>query len=108
MSETELVKACVELLKLRGALAWRQNTGAAALPGRGGKKQFVRFGVKGCADILGVLPGGRMLAVECKVGRNQATSEQAAFLDAVCAQGGAGTVVRSLDELETWLDVQLR
>lgn len=95
MRETELVKQCLELLKLRGIFAWRQNTGAMRIGNR-----LVRFGQRGIADILGVLPDGRFLAIECKVGNRKVTTEQNAFLDSVEANGGVALVVRSLDELD--------
>jgi hypothetical protein len=85
-------------------LAWRQNQGA--LTGtRGGKRLFVRFAaMPGISDILGVLPGGRFLAVECKRPGNRPTPEQAAFLAAVEAAGGLALVVRDVAELQAALD----
>lgn len=102
-NETALVKACLALLRLRGILAWRCNTGCARYTDATGGKRLVRFGVPGMSDILCVLPGGRFLAVECKVGRNQLTSDQAVFLARVNAAGGLGVCVRSVDELEAVL-----
>jgi len=101
--ETALVKACIEVLKLRGALCWRQNTGKVKLEYKG-KIRYVPFGVPGMADIGGILPGGRALQVECKVGSNKLTALQAAFLEQVRAQGAVGLVVYSVDELLKGLD----
>jgi hypothetical protein len=53
--ETALVRACLELLALRRILAWRNNSGAFLL-GEGTGRRFVRAGLRGSADILGVLP----------------------------------------------------
>src|SRR5438067_1269941 len=65
--ETDIVRACLQLLQLRKVPAWRNNTGAAAFAA-GGRRRFVRFGVAGAADVFGVLPpSGRLLAVEVKV-----------------------------------------
>jgi hypothetical protein len=103
--EQDLVNACLMLLKLRGALAWRQNQGA--LTGtRGGKRLFVRFAtMPGISDILAVLPpSGRLAAIECKVGRNKPTPQQAAFLAAVEAAGGIAAVVYDVGELARLLD----
>lgn len=40
---------------------WRQNTG-----GMKTADGFVKFGVKGCPDLLGVLRGGRLFGIELK------------------------------------------
>ena len=99
--ETKLVAACLRLLQLRGIYAWRNNTGVARPQRKDGSRGFVRFGKKGSADILGVLPGGRFIAVECKVGRNSTTPDQDDFLGRVRAAGGLAVVVRdTVDELD--------
>jgi len=96
MSETALVKACLEYLRLIGCFVWRNNTGM--LYNKAGRP--VAFGKVGSSDILGMLPGGRFLAVECKVGRGQVTKLQRAFLDEVRVMGGLAIVVRdSVDSL---------
>ncbi len=103
-TETDLVRQCLDLLKLRGVYAWRNNSGAFVL-GKGSGRRFFRAGAKGSADVIGVLPGsGRFLAVECKVGSNQPTADQVAFLDAVRAAGGVAVVIRDVAELVALLD----
>jgi hypothetical protein len=101
--ETDLVRACLQLLRLRGVLAWRVNSGAVAGEYRG-RRRFVKFNTaKGCSDILGILPGGRFLAVECKMPGRKTTPDQAAFLDAVRMAGGLALVVRDVRELQAAL-----
>lgn len=87
--------ALTEVLKaLRGhdAVAWaqRQNTGAAKVGGR-----FVRFGWKGCSDILGMMRDGRFLAIEVKAPKGKLRAEQAEFLNLVQKHGGVGFVARN-------------
>ena len=95
VTETALVRACLDYLTLRGIPAWRANTGAAKFG-----KRFVRFGTPGVSDVLCVLsPHGRLGAIECKVGRNRTSEAQEAFLANVRAAGGLAVVVRSLDDL---------
>lgn len=98
MNETELVKACLDILHELGILAWRQNTGAVAAEHKG-RRRYVRFGVPGISDILGVMPGGRFLAVECKVARNPLTPKQREFLDEINRIGGLGIVARDVDDV---------
>jgi hypothetical protein len=101
--EQDTVRACLQLLSLRGVFAWRNNSGAFVL-GRGRGRRFFRAGLPGSSDVLGVLPGGKFLAVECKAGRNRETLEQAAFLEAVRAAGGVAVTVRDVGELAALLD----
>jgi hypothetical protein len=99
-SEAEILRQCLQYLQLRHIAAWRSNTGAARLSGKGGRVRLVRFGVPGQPDVLGVLsPSGRMLAVEVKRPGKTPTAAQAAFLAAVRAAGGVAGCVHSVDEL---------
>jgi hypothetical protein len=115
--EADVLRGCLQYLKLRGIPAWRANSGGATFAGPGGRRRFVRFtGARGCADILGILPRvgggpssdgrrylsprtGVFLAVECKAGKGRLTAEQEAFLDAVRKAGGVSLVVHSVSEL---------
>jgi hypothetical protein len=96
LSETGVVKACLEYLTLKGIFAWRNNTGAVQVEG----KRFVRFGIKGSPDILGVMPDGRFLGVETKSAKGRLTAEQKAFGEAVTNRRGVYIVARSVSDLE--------
>ena len=92
--EADILRAVLEYLKLAGIFCWRQNTGAVT-EGR----RFIRFGPKGGSDILGVLPGGRILALEVKRSWTVKVSEaQLAFLEAIRNAGGVAAIVTSVDE----------
>lgn len=71
--EGAVVRSCLDYLAVRGIMAWRNNSGATHTERKDGSRGFVRFGRVGSADILGVLPGGRFLAVECKAPRGYPT-----------------------------------
>jgi hypothetical protein len=58
------------------------------------------FGLKGSSDILGLLPGGRFLAVECKAPDGRLSPEQRQFLADIKAQGGLAVVARSYRDIE--------
>jgi hypothetical protein len=95
VTESAVLSACLEYLTLTGIFAWRNNTGAVKVDG----KRFVRFGLKGSPDILGVMPDGRILCVECKSVRGRLTPEQRAFGEAVKRRGGIYIVARGIDDL---------
>ena len=88
MRETELVAACIKLLRSVGVCCWRQNVTKTMMRGR-----WVRFGFPGLSDIIGWLPDGRFLAVECKVGKNTLSKVQRDFLDLLNRSGGLGVAI---------------
>ena len=96
--------ALVEVLKaLRAhpAVAWceRMNTGAARVEGR-----FIRFGFKGCPDVLGQLKDGRLLGVEVKAQAGRLRPEQALFLERIRCAGGVAFVARDLRDVREQLN----
>lgn len=103
--EQSLVMACMKVLQIRGCVIWRQNQGAVRTTYKG-RKGFLKFtrGQKGISDIIGVLPGGRFLAVEVKVGKNTTSEHQDGFLERVNRAGGLGIVVYSIEELISQLE----
>lgn len=80
-----------QTLKHHPLVAWveRQNSGVARMGGR-----FVRFGWRGCSDILGQLRDGRLLAVEVKAPRGRLQVEQREFLSLVRRFGGVAFLAR--------------
>lgn len=92
--ESALVRAVLDYLTLRGVCHWRNNSGALKVGNR-----LVRFGTPGSADILAVLAGGRLLAIECKRRGQSLRQAQRAWLAAVEQAGGIACVARSLDDV---------
>jgi len=100
LSESDLVKMIVDYLLLQGHFAIRVNSGMQFFEGKNGKKHAFRGAPAGTADIIGLLnPSGRFLAIEAKVGRNQPTQLQQAFLEEVNRKGGLGFTAWSLDDV---------
>ena len=87
-------------LRSHSLVAWaeRQNTGAIKVGER-----FVRFGWRGCSDVLGQLKDGRLLACEVKARRGSLRPEQGHFLDRVRQFGGVGIVARNAADVLTAL-----
>jgi len=80
-------------VKIPGARIWRQNTGAAQTA-----RGFVRFGLPGTSDLIGILPDGRFMSIEVKAGRDRLSDKQASFLAMINERGGIGIVARDVDE----------
>lgn len=101
-SEADVLRAVLATLELHPRVAWvaRANSGLFEVQGR-----FIRAGFKGCSDIIGMLKGGRWLAIECKSDKGKLTADQQAFLDTVNGEGGFGFVARSVDDVMAALQV---
>lgn len=88
--EREVLAGVAAAIALLGLEIHRNNTGAARLPGRGGKPQLVRFGQAGAGDFAGWLPGGRHVEIEVKRPGQRPRPEQLARLVRINAAGGVG------------------
>lgn len=104
--ESEVLRACLRALQARGIFAWRNNTGMF-FASHEGRRRAIRAGHPGSADILGLLPDGRLLAVEAKRPGKLPGPGQVAFLQAINTSRGVGVWVSSVDQLEAVLDLAL-
>lgn len=103
-AEADIQRQILEYLKVHGIFAWRQNQGGMTAT-HNGRSRFVRFAhVDGISDIIGVLPGGRFMAIEVKRRGGKPTDAQAAFLERVWSEGGAACVADSLEAAIEFLD----
>lgn len=93
--ESVVVGSCLALLNLLQIPAWRNNTGA--LKDKNGR--MVRYGLKGSADILGIMPDGRFLAIECKRIGGKVRPEQIDFLKMITSHNGVAMIVHNPDEM---------
>mgnify|MGYP007060374987 CR=1 FL=1 len=103
--EAAALAEVLQALRLHPAVAWvrRQNSGVARIGDR-----FVRFGWLGCADLLGQMKDGRLLAVECKAPQGRLTAEQAEFLSLVRHFGGVAFQARDCRDVQLGLDQHQR
>lgn len=89
--ERSIQNAILRLLSgYRCLRVWRANAGAASFSG-----QVVRFGVKGQADLTGILPGGRRLEIEVKTATGRQSKEQIAYQRMIESLGGVYILARS-------------
>jgi hypothetical protein len=87
--EAEVQRACVALLESRGVFLWRNNSRVMKVPGKGGRDRLMRMGGgKGSPDLMGLLPGGRFIAVEVKRPGERPRPDQYDWLDRVRSAGG--------------------
>lgn len=77
---------------------WKNASGAVKIGDR-----FLRFGLKGSPDILGIADGGRFVGIEVKTGTGRQTPEQKLFQAMTFRRGGVYIIARSLDDVEKGL-----
>lgn len=97
--EGAIVAACLEFLHYAGVTAWRNNSGAVKYKNASGASRFLRYGKVGSADIIGWMPDGRFLGVECKTSTGRLSETQKVWLAELRKSGGVAVVARSVDDL---------
>ena len=68
------------------------------------RKPNNRFHINGVADILGCLPGGKLIVLEVKTRKGRATQNQKDFLQRVSMLGGKAAIVKSIDDVKAVLE----
>jgi hypothetical protein len=94
--EGRVKAACIRYLEKRGIMAWNNPSGTVRIA----PDRWLHFGKKGSSDILGILPRGRFLAVECKAEHGRLSPEQRQFLTDVKALGGLAIVAKSWRDID--------
>lgn len=93
--ESEIRKEIQRYLDAKGIYNWRQWQG--------------QFSVRGCPDIIGILPaGGRILGIEVKRPGNEPTIAQLAFMESIRKSGGVAFVATSIEDVESQLEIVRR
>lgn len=100
--EAAALKEVMLALRAHHSVVWceRMSTGTAKIGDR-----FVRFGWKGCPDILGQLIDGRFLGVEVKSPKGRLRPEQTLFLERIRVAGGVAFVARDYRDVKRELNL---
>jgi hypothetical protein len=108
-TEKQIENSVLSYLKMRGIFVFKnQSVGVFDPVRKVFRKPQSKHQIKGASDILGVLPGGRFLAIEVKAPKGRPTKEQMMFLDAVNRNGGLGFIARSIEDVEEVLAKELQ
>jgi len=96
MTEKQIQNAILRAFGTRSDMRlWRANAGGAQFG-----KRFVRFGVKGQADLTGVmLPGGRRIEIEVKAPTGRQSREQRDFQAMIEKFNGVYILARSVADV---------
>lgn len=91
--ESDIQRAILEYLTLRGIFHYRQNTGGW----KDDRGHFYRFGSKGAPDIVCVIHG-KYVGLEVKTPKGHLSEDQVEFHRQLIHAGAFAYTVRSLDE----------
>jgi penicillin-binding protein-related factor A (putative recombinase) len=99
--EQAIQRQILEWLNWRHIFCWKVTTTGIYVKAR---DSWIPNQAPGVADILGVLKGGRILAIEVKSPTGKVSPHQQTFLDRINENGGLAFVARSIDDVETNLN----
>jgi len=101
-SENKAQLAILKHLQSKSIFCWRQNNGATYDPKLRGYR-FNASSVKGVPDIIGILPTGQFLGIECKSSVGKMSPEQLIFKKRIEANNGVYILARSVEDVENSL-----
>lgn len=96
-TEQSIQRAILDYLRYRGIFCWKNNTAGIYVKAR---NTYIPSHAPGVSDILGILPGGRFLAIEVKAPKGRVSPAQEQFLQTINERGGLAFVARSIDDVE--------
>ena len=99
ISEKQVENLILQYLNAQGIFAWKNQTvGIYDSSKKVYRKPKNKFHINGVADILGILPNGKFLAIEVKSPKNKVrTLMQKEFIDAINRNGGVAFFADDLD-----------
>ncbi len=96
MNEHQIQNAILREFGTRSDMRlWRANVGVARM----GKDRTVAFGLKGQADLSGILPDGKRLEIEVKSATGRQREEQVAFQRMIERFKGIYVLARSVEDV---------
>lgn len=101
--ESDLQRTILEYLDLKRIFHYRSNTGAIKFSRPDGKGQFVKFGVRGQADIVCCIKG-QFVAIECKAEDGEQTLAQKEWQAGLERAGGFYILARKLEDVTEVLE----
>ena len=100
-AHTNLCKQIMLAISASGGMAFRNEQGYGYLPDGVTR---VRWGLgPGTPDVVGLMPNGRGIVVDAKVGKDILSTKQRTCMEAVVSLGGYAVEVRDIKEFQAWL-----
>jgi hypothetical protein len=102
--ESEVLADCIAWCKKNGVLVWRNNTGSGTL----GISGYYHYGITDGGDLIGLLPTGQHIEIECKAskGGRWSAGQMARKLE-IEKSNGIYMLVHSVEELDYYYNIWL-
>ncbi len=84
----------IEISKLEFVRMWRNESGAFRT--KSGK--WLHYGLKGSADLIGIMAGGYFICIEIKVGKDKQSTFQESFQRMIEKHGGYYFIVNKPEQ----------
>jgi hypothetical protein len=94
--EKDIQSAVLQFLRLNKYCVWKQNSAGIYNKNTG---HYIPTTMPGIADIIGIDPKGRFVAVEVKRPGGRLSDLQVGFQRMICASNGLYACVHSIDEM---------
>lgn len=101
-SETSIVKSILDYLALHHIWAFKCNSGQT-MGSYKGRSWVIRLAPTGTPDILGYLPGGKLLAIEVKRPGKKRSPEQIEWAQRAINHGVFYILATSIDDVDAML-----
>jgi hypothetical protein len=104
MKETDIQNTILEYLQIKKIYCWRNNNTSMYDPTKKVFRAMPKHSIKGVSDILGILPNGKLLAIEVKKKGTYPSKEQKEFIQHINDNGGVAFVARSIEDVDKLFD----
>lgn len=108
-TESLIQKEIMQALRRHPKVAWyaRFNSSNISITDETGQARYMRANTqKGMSDLMGMLHGGRLFAIEVKSPTGTLYDHQAAFLETIRNGGGIAGVARSVSDAIALIEVE--
>ena len=104
LREQDIQRQILDFLRFKGIYCWKNSTVGIFNPKTGG---YIPSHAKGVSDILGILPGGRFLAIEVKRPGGRPSEHQVQFLQEINGRRGLAFIAYSVEDVERQLNEEV-
>jgi len=78
---------------------WKNTTGSAQINGR-----YIKFGLIGSSDLIGLSNKGQFIAIECKTGNAKQSPQQILFQKMIEKFNGIYVLARKVEDVQLLVD----
>lgn len=109
MTEKQIETMILDFLSYQRGYYWKNNSVGIYDPVKKlYRKAKSKYAINGTSDILGVLPDGKLVAIEVKALKGRLSASQSEFLNNIKINGGVAFVAKCLRDVQDNLEAYLK